>query len=106
MPDYRKLEEGVKQACSDDFPGELPPASIIIKQAGTATWGATMMKKALFEELIIHVDKEELARLLDIESGFEVQNIEEQGKEFRLILSRKTDLNEKIPRREERRSFL
>jgi hypothetical protein len=65
-----------------------------------------MMKKALFEELIIHVDKEELARLLDIEQGFEVQNIEEQGKEFRLILSRKTDLNEKIPRREERRSFL
>jgi hypothetical protein len=65
-----------------------------------------MMKKALFEELIIHVDKEELARLLDIEQGFEVQNIEEQGKEFRLILSRKTDLNEKIPRREDRRSFL
>jgi hypothetical protein len=65
-----------------------------------------MMKKALFEELIIHIDKEELARLLDLEPGFEVQNIEEQGKEFRLILSRKTDLNEKIPRREDRRSFL
>jgi hypothetical protein len=65
-----------------------------------------MIKKALYEELIIHVDREELARLLDIEPGFEVQNIEEQGKEFRLILSRKTDLNEKIPRREERRGFL
>jgi hypothetical protein len=65
-----------------------------------------MMKKALFEELIIHVDKEELARLLDIEPGFAVQNIEEQGKEFRLILSRKTDLNEQMPRREDRRSFL
>jgi hypothetical protein len=65
-----------------------------------------MIKKALFEELIIHVDKEELARLLDIEPGFAVQNIEEDGEAFRLILSRKTDLNEKIPRREERRSFL
>jgi hypothetical protein len=65
-----------------------------------------MMKKALFEELIIHIDKEELARLLDLEPGFEVQNIEEQDKEFRLILSRKTDLSENIPRREDRRSFL
>lgn len=63
-----------------------------------------MIKKALFEELIIHVDKEELARLLDIEPGFEVQNIEEQGKEFRLILSRRTVLNES-PRREELRSL-
>jgi hypothetical protein len=66
----------------------------------------TMIKKALFEELIIHVDEEELARLLDIEPGFAVQHIEEQGNEFRLIFSRKTDLNEKIPRREERRGFL
>jgi hypothetical protein len=65
-----------------------------------------MMKKALFEELIIHVDKEELARLLDIDPGFEVQNIEEDGKAFRLIFSRKTDLSEKSSRREERRSFL
>jgi hypothetical protein len=63
-----------------------------------------MIKKALFEELIIHVDREELARLLDIEPGFEVQNIEEQGKEFRFILSRRTDLNEN-PHREERRSL-
>ena len=63
-----------------------------------------MIKKALFEELIIHVDKEELARLLEIEPGYEVQNNEEQGKEFRFILSRRTDLNEN-PRRQERRSL-
>jgi hypothetical protein len=57
----------------------------MIEQAGAiAVGGIIMIKKALFEELIIHVDKEELARLLDIEPGFEVQNIEEQGKEFRL----------------------
>ena len=64
-----------------------------------------MIKKALFEELIIHVDKEELAQLFDIEPGYEVQNIEEQGKEFRFILSRRTDLGEKITRREERRGL-
>jgi hypothetical protein len=66
----------------------------------------TMIKKALYEELIIHIDKDELARLLDLDPGFDVQNIEEVGKEFRFILSRKTDLSERTPRREERRSFL
>jgi hypothetical protein len=65
-----------------------------------------MMKKALFEEVIIHVDKEEMARLLDLEPGFAVQNIEEDGTAFRLIFSRNTDLSEQIPRREERRRFL
>jgi hypothetical protein len=61
---------------------------------------------ALYEELIIHIDREELARLLDIDLGFEVQNIEEDGKEFQFMLSRETHLSEKIPIREERRSFL
>ena len=64
-----------------------------------------MIKKALYEELIIHIDKDEMARLLDLEPGFAVQNIEEEGEAFRLILSRKTDLSEKRPRREERRSL-
>jgi hypothetical protein len=67
--------------------------------------GMTMIKKALYEELTIHIDKEELARLLDLEPGFAVQQIEEDGTQFRLIFSRKTDLSEKS-RREERRSFL
>jgi hypothetical protein len=76
----------------------------MIEQAGARALirGMTMIKKALFEELIIHVDKEELAQLFDIEPGYEVQNIEEQGKEFRFILSRRTDLGEKILLREER----
>jgi hypothetical protein len=65
-----------------------------------------MIKKALYEELIIQVDREELARLLDIDPGFEVQNIEQDDKEFQFILSRKTDLSKESPRREERRSFL
>jgi hypothetical protein len=64
-----------------------------------------MIKKELFEELIVHVDKEELARLLEIDPGFAVQQIEEVGKEFRLIFSRKTDLSEKTPRQEDRRGL-
>jgi hypothetical protein len=47
-----------------------------------------------------------MARLLDLEPGFAVQNIEEDGTAFRLIFSRNTDLSEQIPRREERRRFL
>jgi hypothetical protein len=65
-----------------------------------------MIKKALYEELIIQVDRDELARLLDIDPGFEVQNIEQEGKEFQFILSRKTDLSKESLRRDERRSFL
>jgi len=66
----------------------------------------TMIKKALFEELIIHVDKEELARFLDLEPGFEVQQIEEEGQAFRLIFSRTTDLSPPLHRQEERRKGL
>jgi hypothetical protein len=65
-----------------------------------------MIKKALYEELTIHVDREELARLLGIDPGFQVQNIEENGKGFRLILSRKTDLSETVLTQEERKRFL
>jgi hypothetical protein len=69
-------------------------------------WRAPMIKKALYEELTIHIDKEELGRLLGADPSFEVQNIEEEGKEYRFILSRKTDLNETVPKQEERRRFL
>jgi hypothetical protein len=67
--------------------------------------GIAMIKKELYEEIIIHIDKGELARMLDLEPGYTVQNIDEVGEEFRFILSRRTNLSEK-PRREERRSFL
>ena len=65
-----------------------------------------MIRKTLFEELIIHVDKEEMARLLDLEPGFTVQQIEAEGETFRLIFSRTTDLTEQHPRREDRRKGL
>lgn len=69
-------------------------------------WRAPMIKKALYEELTIYIDKEELGRLLGAHPSFEVQNIEEEGKEYRFILSRKTDLNDTVPKQEERRRFL
>ncbi len=37
------------------------------------------MVKKVYEELIIHVDSEELARLLGLEAGFTLQHIEEVG---------------------------
>ena len=64
------------------------------------------IRKALFEELILHVDKDEMARLLDLEPGFTVQQIEAEGEAFRLIFSRTTDLTEQHPRREDRRKGL
>jgi hypothetical protein len=74
-----------------------------------------MIKKSLFEELCIHIDKEELAQLLGADSGFSVQNVEEERGGFRILLSRETTLEESsahpqttdIPRQHiERRSFL
>jgi hypothetical protein len=64
------------------------------------------MRKALYEELIIHIGKEEMARLLDLDDGYAVQQIEEEGEEFRLIFSRKIDLSAKSRREERRRNFL
>lgn len=37
------------------------------------------MIKKVYEELVIHVDNEELARLLSLEPGFTLQHIEEVG---------------------------
>ena len=65
-----------------------------------------MIKKALYEELHVHIDKKELARLLGADPGFEVQHIEEEGKDVRFILGRKTDLHETVPAQEERKRFL
>jgi hypothetical protein len=105
----RKVEEGPQQASPDDFPGESPPTSHIIEPGGARAReqpSGDAMIKTVYEELIIHIDNEELARLLDLEEGFAVQQIEEDGTAFRLIFSRKTNLSEQTPRREERRRFL
>jgi len=53
-----------------------------------------MIKKSLYEELTIHIDKEELAQLLGADPGFSVENVEEEKGEFRFMLSRKTTLEE------------
>ena len=64
-----------------------------------------MRKKVVYEELVIHVDHEELARLLELEPGFTLQHIEEVGQDFQLVFSRKTDLSEQTPRQEERKGL-
>jgi hypothetical protein len=53
-----------------------------------------MIKKSFYEELTIHVDKEELAQLLGADPGFSVQNVEEEKGEIRFTLSRKNALGE------------
>ena len=53
-----------------------------------------MIKRSLFEELCIHIDKEELAQLLGADRGFSVQHVEEEKGGFRFLLSRETTLGE------------
>jgi hypothetical protein len=53
-----------------------------------------MIKKSLYEEPTIHIDKEELAQLFGTDAGFAVQNAEEEDGAFRFTLSRKTTLDE------------
>jgi hypothetical protein len=68
--------------------------------------GWETMRKVLYEELIIHIGKDEMARLLDLDDGYAVQQIEPEGEDFRLIFSRKIDLSAQSSEREERRRFL
>jgi hypothetical protein len=67
-----------------------------------------MIKKTLYEELTIHIDKEELAQLLGADPSFSVQSAEEEKEEFRFMLVRKTILDETIsnPQKPKERSFL
>lgn len=63
------------------------------------------MIKKVYEEVVILVDNEELARRLGLEPGFTLQHIEEEGEDFHLIFSRKADLSEQLPRRDERKGL-
>jgi hypothetical protein len=82
------------------------PTSHMIKRGEREQPPGDTMIKTVCEERIIHIDNEELARLLGLEPGFTLQHIEEAGMDFQLIFSRKADLSETLPRREDRRSFL
>jgi hypothetical protein len=53
------------------------------------------MIKIIYEEVIIHIDNEELARLLNLEPGFTLQHIDEVGGDFQLIFGRKADTEQK-----------
>jgi hypothetical protein len=58
------------------------------------------MIKIIYEEVIIHIDNEELARIFHLEPGFTLQHIDEVGMDFHLIFSRKKPLE-----REERKGL-
>jgi hypothetical protein len=58
--------------------------------------------KKIYEEVIIHIDNEELARLLGLEPGFTLQHIDEVGMDFQLTFSRKAD---PLELREERKGL-
>jgi hypothetical protein len=58
--------------------------------------------KKIYEEVIIHIDNEELARLLGLEPGFTLQHIDEAGMDFHLVFSRKAD---PLELREERKGL-
>jgi hypothetical protein len=53
-----------------------------------------MIKKSLFEELTIVINKEELARLLGATEGFKVDSIQDEKANVVFSLVRKTDFNE------------
>ena len=55
-----------------------------------------MIKQSLYEQIVILVGREELARMLRAEQGFEIEKIEDQQSEIRFTLGRKTDLDEEI----------
>jgi hypothetical protein len=63
------------------------------------------MIKTVYEEVVILMDNEELARLLGLAPGFTLQHIEEEGLDFRLIFSRKVDPVEQLSHREERKGL-
>jgi hypothetical protein len=55
-----------------------------------------MIKQSLYEQVVIIVEREELAQMLQAEQGFEIEKIEDQHSEIRFTLGRKTDLDEEI----------
>jgi hypothetical protein len=55
-----------------------------------------MIKQSLYEQLVIVVGREELAQMLRVEQGFEIEKIEDQQSEIRFTLGRRTDLDEEI----------
>jgi hypothetical protein len=63
------------------------------------------MIRTVYEERIIQIDNEELARLLGLEPGFTLQHIEEDGMDFQLVFSRKADLSEMLSCGEERKGL-
>jgi hypothetical protein len=80
------------------FSLDSPSLQLSSEQVGVAIivrlGGRVMIKKLFYEELTIHIDKEELAQLLGADPGFSVEHVEEEKGEIRFMLSRKTTLDD------------
>ena len=56
-----------------------------------------MMKESLYEQIVVVVDRPELAQLLGVDGEFELERIDDKQEKIYFILGRKTDLYEDIP---------
>lgn len=59
-----------------------------------------MIKESLYEQIVIVVDRAELAQLLRADSEFEIEKIDDRQEKIYFTLGRKTDLYEEILPRE------
>jgi len=55
-----------------------------------------MLKESLYEQIVIVVEREELAQMLRAEQRFEIEKIEDRQSEIRFTLGRMTTLDEEI----------
>jgi hypothetical protein len=62
-----------------------------------------MLKESLYEQIVIVVDRVELAQLLRADPEFEIETIDDRQEKIYFTLGRKTDLYEEIPTTEETR---
>jgi hypothetical protein len=59
-----------------------------------------MIKESLYEQIVIVVDRAELAQLLRADNEFEIERIDDKQDKIYFTLGRKTDLYEEILPRE------
>jgi hypothetical protein len=56
-----------------------------------------MILKTVYQQIVIVVDRDELAKMLLAQPGFEIEKIEDQQSEVHFIFGRKDDCNMSLP---------
>jgi hypothetical protein len=56
-----------------------------------------MILKSAYQQLLLIVDRDELAKMLLPEPGFEIEKIEDKQGEVHFIFGRKTDIDMSLP---------